>query len=289
MELMPSNGLVSSIAANLISNMIWIVIISVFSIIGLQFKLRKLRYIIFYTFWGKTIFFGFICYAASDIIFRFGSFQLSIDPSYSIFLFLFTIYLFVSLLSFSRYGIFSVQRKVETGTSYEDALSLCQNSLWFLGTGAYKLTSKQNFEETIRRCCTQNGAVRLLLSTPTNALLSKSAANAAAAPSKYANNVKASLVILSRLRIEREFDFEVRFYDPCHVSKVQDFRIFIIDRRIALVSHNKYGSPGEGKDEPQLVLSSDSPAGGNSFYVPFEQYFMHLWEASKEWDFKEYI
>jgi hypothetical protein len=195
---------------------------------------------------------------------------------------------FSDLIQFSRFGIEYVEPSVKSGTNYASALGLCANELWFLGTGASKLTLIPEFEEAMKRCNGAKASIRFLLSRPTNEVLSKAERVADHAQDSYSLKVKASLAQLKHLKEQRRFDFEVRFYPSDKESDLQHFRMMFINGSTLLLSYNIYGN-GDGSDAPQLVINkSGIDLQKRSFYYPFRQYFETLWDNSQPWDFKDF-
>jgi hypothetical protein len=190
--------------------------------------------------------------------------------------------------SYARIGLSSAQKSVASGTNYDAALRLCRDGFWFLGTGAAKLTSSPEFENTIRRC-NHTGKMRILLSTPDNNMLEEAERQANVTPGSYKRSVLSSLRKLKQYHEERSYVFEVRFYPSNSKRDVQDFRMMFIDHELLLLSYNAYGM-GDGRNAPQLVLTKSRLASTKSnFYFPYENYYDKLWAESKIWDFIEYV
>ncbi|MBB2964473.1 hypothetical protein [Methylobacterium sp. R2-1] len=189
---------------------------------------------------------------------------------------------------FARIGLHAAHLSVEQGTDYAAALSLCRDSFLFLGTGAYKLTSAQNFDETILRCNHGVTPVRFLLSTPDNRIIANAELQADVAPGSYGDNVRRSLRKLRSLRLERGARFEVRFYKAETLRDFQNFRMMFIDDETLLLSYNVYGR-GDGRHLPQQVILKSSTSATDNFYFAYRGYFDRLWESSDPWDFSRYV
>jgi hypothetical protein len=160
-----------------------------------------------------------------------------------------------------------------------------------LGTGAYKLTSENNFEKTLLRCNDDNQhPVRLLLSNPENPLIAEAERKADVVPGTYRQNVIRSLRNLKRLKNERNARFEVRFYKAEKERDFENFRIMLIDDDIMLLSYNVYGKNAVGRDTAQIVLfKSNMTSSSDNFYFAFQGYFERLWASSDSWDFETYV
>lgn len=197
---------------------------------------------------------------------------------------------------FSSVGIEGAQRSVASGTNYHQALSLCENGFWFLGTGASKLTHEANFVDTIRRCNRTPSSVRFLLARPNMKALGDAERSAGVTPNAYSHAVKESLKVLKRLREDRSCNFEVRFYGGisdaddgrAQVRDVQYFRMMIIDNTTLLLSYNVYGINNKGSELPQLVISNGT-LSEHSFIRPFVDYYQSIWIDADEWDFEKYL
>jgi len=193
---------------------------------------------------------------------------------------------------FWRVGIYGADVQVQQGIDYERALSICKESLSFMGTGARKLTEQSNFHATLSNC-RRDKPIRFLLSKPTDPMLREAARNARKPEYEYVNNVTDSLQILSRLKLQQGLNIEVRFY-PESSAYLPIFRLMIIDDAVCLLSYNYFGEVGEGRQLPQLHIARPSAAAGSvkyTFFYPLEGYFEWLWKLAEKdkWDFKEFI
>jgi hypothetical protein len=190
---------------------------------------------------------------------------------------------------FALVGLHAAQSSVARGTDYQAALHLCRNGFSLLGTGASKLTSAKNFEETILRCDQGTIPVRFLLSKPDNKLIANAEDRADVQTGTYKRNIVRSLKTLKKLKTERNAKFEVRFYKGETDSDFENFRAMFIDDEILLLSYNVYGR-GDGRDAPQLVIfKSQLLSASDGFYQSFHSYFEQLWSSSEPWDFKKYV
>jgi hypothetical protein len=191
---------------------------------------------------------------------------------------------------FSRVGLFRVDPRVESGIDYSRALRLSKNSIDFMGTGAFKLTSTAEFEAAIARCNRQDRPIRFLLSHPESRALIRAAAQARDAHDTYRHRVEQSLNKLAELAVHRHMNIEVRFYtiDPSHDAP-ENFRIMIIDDAVCLFSYNIYGR-GEGRDLPQIMFRNNQHSDNTKlFYICFQQYYEKMWTSSTPWNPKTYL
>src|SRR6202030_2243106 len=98
------------------------------------------------------------------------------------------------LNQFWKIGLVGADKEVRTGIDYVNALTMCQNSLDFLGIGAGKLVQNQNeFKLAIDRCNREDRPVRLLLIQPTDPGLERIARMAGKDPQAYRKGVIESL------------------------------------------------------------------------------------------------
>ncbi len=145
--------------------------------------------------------------------------------------FLFTIMLLIYFLfdrsKFDGVGLVDVDKEIRKGINYSKSLTMCKNTLKFLGTGAYKLTSSEEFERAIKRC-KPDEPIQMLLCKPTDAALQEGAVRYGVEKDDYKNKVIESLRKLSNLKNKYQ-NIDVRFY-----SHYQMFRLMFIDNSITL-------------------------------------------------------
>jgi len=161
-------------------------------------------------------------------------------------------------------------------------LSLVRDSLDFLGTGAGKLTSEEEFRRAVLRCSAQGSTVRLLLSEPNASNLQTAAQRANKPIETYQEVVKQSLRVIADLHHNQGVDVQVRFY-----TGARRFRLMFVDDRECLVSYNVYASREPALSYPAVRLIRSSEEAVRSFYWAFQQYFNDEWEAARTWDYKE--
>ena len=193
--------------------------------------------------------------------------------------------IFAELNQFWRIGLMGADRELQSGIDHAKALDLCQSSFTFLGIGASKLTGqKEVFERAIDRCDNPHDSIRFLLSRPDADGLERIARMAGRDRAAYQQNVQESLRIISRLKLDRSKNIEVRFY-----KEFPAFRLLFLNNNICLASHYVLGK-GTGSDLPQLHIVRAEGAGDKaSLYYGFDYYFNSLWQSAETWDFRSYI
>ena len=184
---------------------------------------------------------------------------------------------------FDAVGIVGADKEIRKGVDYRQSLTMCTNRLKFLGTGAYKLTSSEEFEKAINRCV-PNEPIQILLCKPTETALEEGAVRYGMDKDAYKGKVVESLRKLSNLK-GRYKNIEVRFY-----SHYQVFRLMFVDNSICLMSYNVLGS-GDGSTLPQIHVlnAAHGQSEKQSFYYPLSKYFDDLWNKADIWDFGEYL
>ncbi len=189
------------------------------------------------------------------------------------------------LNQFWKIGLVGADKEVHTGIDYVKSLSMCQNSLDFLGIGAGKLVRSQNeFELAIERCNREDRPVRLLLIKPTAPDLERIAKMARKDAQAYRKGVIESLRFIARLRNEEQRNIQVRLY-----KEFQAFRLMFINDSICLMSYYVLGK-GDGSDLPQLhIVKPASARDVDSLYYGFLKYFGEIWDDSEEWNFRDFI
>lgn len=189
------------------------------------------------------------------------------------------------LKQFWDIGLIGADRTIRSGIDYKGSLSMCYNSISFLGVGARKLTEvSPGFEEAMGRCQRENRPIRFLLCPPNSPILERAAHGAGEQADEYRRRVIESLRVIADLRTRRMWNIEVRFYEIA----VPLFRLMFIDEWLCLASHYVFGE-GDGSAWPQLhVRRSVSGRDVNSLYHPFSEYFEQLWATARPWDFVEY-
>jgi hypothetical protein len=191
------------------------------------------------------------------------------------------------LFQLARIGIYDFDGSVRAGFNYKSALRAARNNIAFMGTGASKLTSSDEFETAIARC--QMGVPnRFLLIHPDSPVLKEAAKQAGVAEDDYSNRVRASIERLARLAQGRNFKIEVKFQNANREDDLEAFRLMFVDDRFCLFSFNAYGR-GDGSFLPQLVVQSKSrPEEERTFYYGMRRYFERRWIAAKPWDISEF-
>lgn len=203
-------------------------------------------------------------------------------PIFSIWCLTVTIYVSRQRNRMHKLGIVGIDQEIRKGIDYKKALSLCRNTLNFLGIGARKLTTESEFENALRRC-KDTEPIKFLLCKPEHRQLEDAAARFGVERQEYRKRVIDSIRTIARLK-EKYPNIEVRFY-----QEFQWFRLMFIDDSICLFSYNLMGE-GDGSQLPQLHLATkQGEREVHSFYHVFARYFNDLWEKSEDWDFHQFL
>ncbi|NJL71846.1 MAG: hypothetical protein HC888_09640 [Candidatus Competibacteraceae bacterium] len=199
-----------------------------------------------------------------------------------------TVTVFFQLRPLVQVGIVGVDRQVQVGLGYASSLKLCNNSIWFMGTGASKLTELPEFGDAVKRCNRPSSSIplRFLLAHPGNEYITAAARRAGERDQRvYSDKIIRSLDIIRELRNNLDLNLEVRFFIPDRKDDFPWFRMMFLDDRLCLVSYNVYGK-GNGRQLPQLHIrrleDGDETRG---FYYVFHQYFEREWAKALPWDF----
>lgn len=269
---------------NILSNIVWAIIIAVAAF--LLFLLKRRMFALKRS-WRARMLATFSAGSILAIVAHLLDFGHSVAALSFVFV-VAAVLLYESYL-FSRLGFVWSELTVKSGTDYEQALSVCQNGFYLLGTGGYKITHAKNFAETMAKCSHPTATVRFLLSKPDNKLLLSAEKAANIRIGTYTEKVLDSLKVLRKLKMDRAFNFEVRFYPSSQRKDFENFRLMIIDGNLLLLSYNVYGA-GDGSDFPQIILrNAEGQAMKSTFFFPFLEYFNQLWESSEPWDFESYV
>jgi hypothetical protein len=198
-------------------------------------------------------------------------------------LIMFAVVVWKELNQFWEIGLVGADREVKLGIDYKAALSMCKHSFHFLGIGAAKLTQNQSdFRQAIDRCYSTE-PVKLLLGRPDAEELKRFATMAGKDHEAYQKTVRESLRFIASLRSE-EKNIEVRFY-----NQFPAFRLMIVDDSVCLMSYYIMGK-GDGSGLPQLhIIRQRGSQDTESLYFGFKEYFQKMWDASTDWDFKEFL
>jgi hypothetical protein len=187
------------------------------------------------------------------------------------------------LAQFWAVGLIGGDRHVGTGLNYDKALRLCTNSLDFLGVGAAKLTGSTQFDAAMQRCNRPNAPIRFLLVNPNDEVLRRAAEHKGVTPGEYKQRVEDSLRKLARLRMEKHYNIEIRFYTDFTEPL---FRLMFLNGQLCLVSYHVFGE-GDGSQLPQMYVKRfEDKRDTDSFYHPFKIYFDNLWTHSRAWDYQ---
>ena len=116
----------------------------------------------------------------------------------------------------------------------------------------------------------------MLLSAPDNPILKAAANRAGLNPTVYQRRVRGSLERIAKLRIDKGFNIEVRFYVAASEKDYQQFRLMFIDERICLVSHTVWDK-SDGTDNPQIVLVATEAERTRQLIAAFSDHFERVW------------
>lgn len=195
-----------------------------------------------------------------------------------------------SLRGLFRIGLFDAFETTDRGITYSTSLKLSHESISFLGIGAHKLTSDDDFEDAIRRCSHGGGTARFLLSAPTNNLLSKLALQNGFPADGYQQKVRESLKLLAHLKISKSLNIEVRFHPTEHRKDFQQFRLMIINQNICLLSWTVWDER-IGRGNPQILLKQTVAAKRqkSTLFKAFSDYFEEMWASGTPANLKDYL
>lgn len=192
-------------------------------------------------------------------------------------------FLSVALLVFwvlrdlSSVGITNAFATTRQGVSADDTLRLVKRDLVFLGIGAKKLTSTDEFDAMLHRSAIAGGSLKFLLSNPGNSALEELARRNGRDDLSYRSRVKESIREIFKRATVAGAKFEVRLYDLNQEIALPHFRLLFIDDRLCVFSQLLW-SAGEGLDNPQLVLRRNEDSAGSSLYKGYRDYFDTLWD-----------
>jgi len=175
---------------------------------------------------------------------------------------------------YKNVGIIKVDKSIDSGITPEEMLKKVKNNFRFLGTGANKLTSKEELFKNILNC----GGAKFLICNPESEAL-KIIGNRS--NEDYAAKVKVSVNKI-KAYINQGHDIKLRLYDVDEINKMPIFRLAFYNDT-CLCSYN-YFSPdnNDGRQLPQLHIQKYS--GNNpheSYYYAFNAYFDSLWELNE--------
>lgn len=173
-------------------------------------------------------------------------------------------------------GILDAYKSTVDGVDFSSSLSLSRSSISFLGIGAHKLTQDSEFENAMNRCAQSGRVARFLLSPPDSVLLKKLAKRNQVDATKYQENVRESLQSLARYKA-KGYNIEVKHYQVQDQRDYQQFRLFIIDEKVCLLSWTVWGDQ-LGRNNPQLVLRRyDGDSANQTLAQSLMDYFERLW------------
>lgn len=184
-------------------------------------------------------------------------------------------------------GIKKIDPSMKKGISPLKSLEKCQDNIKFLGIAANKLIEEEAFEEAIQRCNRPDQPILFLLSHPDNPILKHMAKRAKKDEDQFRNMIIAALKKLKDLKENKGFNLLVRLYKSDSDSGPPSFRLFFIDNKSVLVSYYFMGE-GDGLQMPQLhIFKPKNKRDVENFYYAFNHYFNSLWDMSEEYDFNQ--
>lgn len=270
------SGLLQSIVARLISNVVWLFLSVVF--VFFRTHLQRMRRAVRPALLGLMA----LSYVFANLL-NYGNPFVSHVYFFAISSLIIGVVLWRELYQFWRIGLIGADKTIDKGLDFKRSLNLCTNSLDFLGVSGAKLTSvTPDFEEAMARCHRDTRPIRFLLCNPQNPDLISIAKRAAKPDSQYQKTAKNSLRVLAELRNNRQWNIEVRFYQSLPL-----FRLMFIDDVLCLASHYVFGE-GDGGQLPQLhIRKPTSPQRDvETLYHPFRKYFDETWAHANKWDFR---
>jgi len=188
----------------------------------------------------------------------------------------FELLVFWVLRDLSSVGITNAFATTRQGIAAEDTLRLVKRDLVFLGIGAKKLTSTDEFDAMLSRVAAAGGSLKFLLSPPQNTALEEMARRNGRDDFSYRSRVKESIREIFKRASAAGATFEVRLYNLNQEIALPHFRLLFIDDRLCVFSQLLW-SAGEGLDNPQLVLRRNDDSAGSSLYKGYRDYFDTLW------------
>ncbi|MBI4828591.1 MAG: hypothetical protein HY804_07250 [Nitrospinae bacterium] len=197
---------------------------------------------------------------------------------------------YVSLRKFWRVGLAVADVNIKSGLDYGKSLSLCKNSLCFLGLGASKLTDLPEFAEALKRCNRDDEVrIKFLIVRPNNQQLATAARKYKISEKMYEGKVEGSIKKLAEQKKRHGINLQVKYYSSEKSKDYPIFRMMFIDDQLCLLSYNVFGE-GDGSQLPQLCINKGaSDRDTDSFYYPMKLYFDKLWSdpSSEEIDYEK--
>lgn len=175
----------------------------------------------------------------------------------------------------AKVGILNAFSSTSDGISAGESLALVQRSFDFLGVGARKLTQSPEFKSALKRCHSQSGRIRFLLTDPANEGLSDLAKKNGKNPLAYKILVQDSIREIFHSCKEEKVEFEVRLYSLSHEFALPHFRLMMVDEQKCIFSYVDWNA-SEGLDNPQIVLA-ESKNGQVTLFSAYKKYYEELW------------
>lgn len=191
----------------------------------------------------------------------------------------FVVFIFVGLRGLASLGISNAFAKTSKGISAERSLKMVKKELAFLGIGASKLTSSDEFPKALARCKSQGKMARFLLSNPNNPELTRLARQNNKNDTSYKSRVEQSIRDIFHHGEKSGAKFEIRLYEMDNEKSLSKFRMMFIDDKTCLLSHVVWNA-SEGGDNSQIIIGQASGRGQEGLYGAYKEFFDDLWEAN---------
>lgn len=188
-------------------------------------------------------------------------------------------FIFVALRGLAKLGISNAFARTSEGISAERSLKLVRKEIAFLGIGASKLTSSEEFNSALKRCKTEGQPARFLLADPKNPELTRLAAQNNKNDTAYKSRVEQSIKEIFHHGIKIGGKFEVRLYQLDNEKSLSKFRMMFIDDRFCLLSHVVWNE-SEGGDNSQIFISRTKSNSEQGLYTAYKEFFEDLWKAN---------
>lgn len=279
-------SMIEGIITNIISNILWIILIAAATVC--YFFLRKFIQWIRISALKKFLALVTISCTASFVATYYGI--VTLVEALVFCLVVITTLASAYLYGFSRIGVIATFENTVRGIDYSTSLLWSKRSFDFLGVGAHKLTTDSEFSKMVARCSDAGRPIRLLLSPPTNPVLQKVANRSGTASNTYERRVKDSLRIIGDLVLVHGRNIQVRFYKATSESDFHQFRLVFIDDKYCILSFTVWDNQ-EGRSNPQMILAAtDKEESHRSIYYAFRDYFERIWadENTVEVNLRDY-
>jgi len=189
------------------------------------------------------------------------------------------IFVYFALSGIYRLGISNAFSTTTKGISAERSLKMVKTDFSFLGIGANKLTSSDEFRKALLRCKKEGGSVRFLLSDPDNKGLLELAGQNNKDNLAYKTRVRQSIREIHYQCKSTGVSCDIRLYSLENEKSLSKFRMMFVNSSICLLSHVVWNE-AEGGDNSQLVLTRLSNRGESGLYHAYLDFFEDLWSSA---------